>query len=129
MPETSSRHVFVYGTLRQGQTNDIGRLRPAPRFVGVASVRGTLFHLGLYPGVVLGGAGVVRGEVYEISRALERRLDLIEEVSPEESSSEYRRRFIEVRVAGRTLECLVYEINPRRVQGRPVISSGDWVTG
>ena len=36
------RHVFVYGTLRRGQANDITRLRPVPRWVGEGRVRGTL---------------------------------------------------------------------------------------
>ena len=55
--------VFVYGTLRRGDDNDITRLLPAPRLVGHAHVAGTLHHLGAYPGIVLGGPGRVLGEV------------------------------------------------------------------
>ena len=32
-----------------------------------------------------------------------------------------------VDVAGRQLRCIVYEINPSVVQGKPLIASGDWV--
>ena len=66
MPEPSSpvaapRHVFVYGTLRRGGSNDITRLLPAPRWVGFAQVAGMLFHLGAYPGMTLGGDRAVHG--------------------------------------------------------------------
>ena len=89
-------------------------------------IRGTLYDLGSYPGVRLGGEGWVRGEVYAISSELERQLDVIEEVAPL-PSGEYARRFVEVAVDGQHLRCLVYEIDSRRVQGRPLIASGDWL--
>lgn len=120
------RYVFVYGTLRRGEVNDINRLRPAPAFLGLARIRGTLYDLGPYPGVILGGAGWVQGEVYAISPELEQQLDLIEEVAPV-PSGEYARRHLEVDVAGRALSCLVYEIASARVRGCPRIASGDWL--
>lgn len=118
-------HVFVYGTLRRGEVNDINRLRPAPRFLGLARIHGTLYDLGPYPGIVLGGEGWVQGEVYAISAELERQLDLIEEVAPV-PSGEYLRRHLYVDVAGQSLRCLVYEIAAERVQGRLPIAGGDW---
>jgi gamma-glutamylcyclotransferase (GGCT)/AIG2-like uncharacterized protein YtfP len=126
MADSSLRHVFVYGTLRRGESNDINRLQPIPRFLGMARVHGTMFHLGRYPGVILGGHGLVLGEVYEISQTLERQLDRIEEVEPQQTG-EYARRDVVVSVAGRELNCLVYEINPLYVRGKPMIASGDWV--
>jgi gamma-glutamylcyclotransferase (GGCT)/AIG2-like uncharacterized protein YtfP len=119
-------HVFVYGTLRSGQANDINRLMPAPRLLGPARIRGALYNLGPYPGVILGGEGGVQGEVYAITAVLEQQLDVIEDVAPV-PSGEYVRRHLEVEVAGRTLSCLVYEINPQRVQGCPLVPSGDWL--
>ena len=137
------RHVFVYGTLRQGEERDITRLLPAPQWVGHARVSGVLYHLGAYPGVVLGGPGWIRGEVYEISPELERQLDEIEEVWPQQSG-EYCKRDIVVRLdetacqgdgqqsgsTGAALEeviCIVYEVAPERISGMPVIICGDWV--
>ena len=143
MPPPSIRHVFVYGTLRQGQERDITRLLPAPRWVGSARVPGVLYHLGAYPGVVLGAPGWIQGEVYAISPELERQLDEIEEVWPQQSG-EYCKREIMVRLddaacqakappssLGREMaeevRCVVYEIAPERISGMPVIGSGDWV--
>jgi gamma-glutamylcyclotransferase (GGCT)/AIG2-like uncharacterized protein YtfP len=126
MTSPSERHVFVYGTLRRGEANDINRLDPVPRYLGVARIRGALYDLGPYPGVILGEAGWVQGEVYAITPELERRLDEIEEVAPV-PSGEYMRRHIEVELDGRRIVCLVYEIAPQRVQGRPRITSGDWL--
>lgn len=119
-------HVFVYGTLRRGEVNDITRLRPAPRFVGDAHVAGLLYDLGPYPGLRLGGSGRVQGEVYAITMALERQLDVIEEVAPV-PSGEYTRQQIDVVVAGQVLNCLVYEIAAERVRGRAPLPGGDWL--
>ena len=124
-PEEATRHVFVYGTLRCGERNDIARYRPSPLFVGPASIDGCLYDLGAYPGLVLGAGGRVVGEVYRITAAVEASLDILEEVKAD-GSGEYRRREVPVVVAGRALNCLVYEIHPERLSGRPVIASGDW---
>ncbi len=125
MSGPASRHVFVYGTLRRGEANDITRLQPAPHYLGSARLRGVLYDLGAYPGLILGGSEWVQGEVYAILPALEHQLDRIEEVAPE-PSGEYLRREAEVWLGARCLSCLVYEVAPSRVQGRPRIASGDW---
>jgi gamma-glutamylcyclotransferase (GGCT)/AIG2-like uncharacterized protein YtfP len=119
-------HVFVYGTLRRGDDNDITQLTPAPRFIGTATIHGTMHHLGAYPGVVLGGAGRVVGEVYAIAPALERQLDEIEALYPQQTD-EYFKRHIPIEVQGQRLMCIVYEINPRYIEGMRTILSGDWV--
>ena len=82
---TEDRHVFVYGTLCLGEQRDINKLNPRPEYVGEANVRGTLYDLGTYPGIVLGGQCAVRGEVYRISAELESLLDEIEEVWPQQT--------------------------------------------
>ncbi|MDM0069182.1 gamma-glutamylcyclotransferase family protein [Variovorax sp. J31P207] len=119
------RHVFVYGTLRAGGSNDIARFSPAPLRIGEGVIAGTLYDLGAYPGAVLGGEGWVQGEIYRIAPALEAQLDALEEVRPDDSG-EYIKREVQVRVAGAALCCLVYEIHPDRIAGRAPIASGDW---
>lgn len=119
-------HVFVYGTLRRGGRNDIARYRPEPRFICEASIAGTLFDLGAYPGIVLGGAQRVKGEVYAIEPAVETALDVLEEVA-DDDSGEYIKRQVRVEVNGQWFECLVYEIHPTRIAGLDVIESGDWI--
>ncbi|MDH6165569.1 gamma-glutamylcyclotransferase (GGCT)/AIG2-like uncharacterized protein YtfP [Variovorax boronicumulans] len=119
-------HVFVYGTLRRNGRNDIARFRPAPVFVGEASIAGALHDLGAYPGIVLGGAGRVKGEVYRIEPAVEAALDLLEEVA-EDDSGEYIKREVRVAVGARWFDCLVYEIHPSRIGDHPVIGDGDWI--
>ena len=120
------RYVFVYGTLRRGEQRDINHLQPAPVFLGDGHIKGTLYDLGSYPGVRLGGARWVQGEVYQISPELERQLDDIEEVWPQQTG-EYVRREVIVKCAGKALTCLLYEAAEARTQRRRVIESGDWV--
>lgn len=124
----NQRYVFVYGTLRAGDDNDITQLRPAPEFVGYAQIQGTMYHLGAYPGLVLSGTALVIGEVYAINPALEQVLDGIEMIYPV-PTGEYFKRTLPVQVAGKVLQCIVYEINPDYTQGKPVLPSGDWVKG
>ena len=125
------RHVFVYGTLRRGEQRDINRLHPAPVWVGSGCVAGTLYDLGSYPGLALGAGGQVVGEVYRVTAGLERLLDEIEEVWPQESG-EYIRNYVPVTLQDESLGeaqkrvCLVYAVNPRRTHGRSVIVGGDW---
>ena len=125
----NDRCVAVYGTLRRGDDNDITRMLPAPTFVGEGRLAGVMYHLGAYPGVVLGGPTQVVAEVYRISAELERQLDELEAVYPQQSD-EYAKRHVRVTtLQGETLECIVYEINPRYIQGAAAIPSGDWVLG
>ena len=71
------RHlVFVYGTLRLGQRNDINLKTPQPLFMGMAKVKGQLYSRGWYPGIRLGGDQWVVGEVYDISPELLAQLDV-----------------------------------------------------
>jgi gamma-glutamylcyclotransferase (GGCT)/AIG2-like uncharacterized protein YtfP len=128
MPEAPARHVFVYGTLRRGGRNDINRLRPAPEYVGMGEVPGVLYHLDWYPGLTLGGEETVTvvGEVYRITPQLEAVLDEIEQIVPG-GDSEYFKREVEIAVEGRSLACLVYEINPLHVRDRQPIGHGDWI--
>ncbi|MDO8770280.1 MAG: gamma-glutamylcyclotransferase family protein [Burkholderiaceae bacterium] len=128
MFDASARYVFVYGTLRRGDDNDITRLSPAPRLMGASTVSGVMYHLGAYPGVVLreDGDTLVAGEVYAIEPGLERLLDEIEELYPQQKD-EYFKRSVVVKLGAHQLSCLFYEINPAYIRGKPVIASGDWV--
>jgi gamma-glutamylcyclotransferase (GGCT)/AIG2-like uncharacterized protein YtfP len=129
MPE-GTRHVFVYGTLRRGGRNDINRLSPAPRYVGMGEVKGHLYHLDWYPGLRLGGdeAVTVVGEVYEVTPKLETVLDQIEGVAPHaDGEGEYSKRDLAIEVDGRPVTCFLYEINPACVEGRQRIGHGDWI--
>ncbi len=121
-----TRHVFVYGTLRRGQERDINCLQPAPVLIGNSRINGVLYDLGSYPGVRLGGENWVQGEVYQITPELERRLDEIEEVWPQQTG-QYARREVLVQCMGQALTCLVYEVAEAYAQDFNVIDSGDWV--
>ena len=125
-PAVPLRHVFVYGTLRRGGINDINRLHPPPRFVAAARVKGTLYHLGAYPGMTLGGDAWVQGEVYAIDPQLEPALDEIEDLGSH-PTDEYVKREIWVDVSGDAFCCLVYEINPKYARPELRVQEGDWM--
>lgn len=93
--------------------------------MGFGKINGTLFDLGSYPGARLGGDRWVQGEIYQVTPELERQLDEIEEVWPQQTG-EYVRRFVVVQCAGAALPCLVYEVAEAHAIGKVIIASGDW---
>ncbi|WP_244815816.1 gamma-glutamylcyclotransferase [Caballeronia sp. Lep1P3] len=130
------QHVFVYGTLRAGEVNDINRAAErhaiaSPTFIGTAHVRGWLFDFGKYPGLVLDAAGsLVIGDVYRIEDSLVPVLDEIEEVYPGvEGLFRAHRLHVEVQLDGEAphVDCLVYPVEASAVEGLPRIEGGDWV--
>ena len=126
------QNVFIYGTLRAGEVNDITEAAARhhvarPVLLGRAAVRGRLFDFGSYPGLVVDPAGVpVQGDVYEIDDELVAVLDEIEQVYPG-VDGRFLPREVTVEVEGVRLACRFYPVEPRAVKGLPEIASGDWV--
>ncbi|VXC11704.1 AIG2 family protein [Burkholderia sp. 8Y] len=130
------QYVFVYGTLRAGEVNDINRAAErsamaTPQWIGTAHVRGRLFDFGSYPGLVLDEAGEpVKGDVYRIEDSLVAVLDEIEEVYPGvEGLFRAHRLHVEVQLDGEAthVDCLIYPVAAGAVQELPRIEGGDWV--
>lgn len=126
MQQTETSRVFVYGTLRRGGRNDIHRYHPQPRWITSARVQGRLYHLGRYPGLVLGEGDWVQGEVYEVTPEVLVQLDHLEGLLPD-PTGEYHRRSVTVETPHGPMACLVYEIDPSRIHGCAWIAHGDWL--
>lgn len=121
-----SKHlVFVYGTLRRGGLRAMPAVFPGAKLVGTATVRGRLYDLGEYPGLLLGAsASRVAGEVYEVDD------ETLGEMDAVEASDDYRRRRVEVSLdAGVSSACWVYvgEREPEFYSRHSLIASGDWI--
>jgi len=96
--------------------------------VSPALVVGTLFDLGEYPGLVLAGDGMVRGELYRVvpsaAGELFRRLDAFERFDANRPSESLFVRRI-VRLCWPEEDAWAYLAN-RSTGGLPVVESGDW---
>jgi gamma-glutamylcyclotransferase (GGCT)/AIG2-like uncharacterized protein YtfP len=130
------QHVFIYGTLRAGEINDINRAAerhgiPLPQRLGVAYVTGRLFDFGRYPGLVIDPEGEpIRGDVYRIDDSLVPVLDEIEEVYPGVEGLFRPHRLhvtLDVQGAEHGVDCLMYPVAAHSVDGLPRIKGGDWV--
>ncbi|WP_343737442.1 gamma-glutamylcyclotransferase family protein [Achromobacter sp.] len=121
-----SIYVFVYGTLRAGEINDLARAAaarglPAASHVGAASVPGMLVDFGDWPGLIPVQDGRrVRGDVFQVEPALIALMDEIEEYQPGKPCCFVRRTVTaSLEGAGPTslLPCEVLSDRPR-VSGR-----------
>jgi gamma-glutamylcyclotransferase (GGCT)/AIG2-like uncharacterized protein YtfP len=107
-------------------------LGPA-RLEGPGRIRGSLYHFGDYPGVVLDGRGWVRGELYRVPDLASRlpALDAAEWHDPADpAGSLYLRQTVPVERADAAVkEAWVYVYNerfgPAESRG-PRVESGDW---
>ncbi|VVE24199.1 gamma-glutamylcyclotransferase family protein [Pandoraea terrigena] len=132
-------YVFVYGTLRAGEINDVTYAAErhgieAPVYVGTTSLGGRLYDFGDYPGMVFDAAagdghivGRVTGDVYRIAAALVPVLDEIEAVYPGEAGL-FVRELHDVACEGATYPCIVYPVSESAVSQLPQIAGGDWVS-
>lgn len=112
--------VFVYGTLRRGGSNHF-RMDGA-EFVTEGTVRGRLYQIDWYPGLVSDGAGdEIIGEVYQVSSSVLEKLDRFE-------GAEYRRLQTQVRLPdGETVSAWIWEWLGSVDEVRR-ITSGDWLS-
>lgn len=119
--------VFVYGTLRKGGSNHF-RMAGA-EFVTAGTIRGRMYRIDWYPGLVLDDSGdEIQGEVYAVDAELLAALDVFEGLSAGEiEGSEYRRsRATVVARDSRILEAWVWEWLGMVDESRRV-SGGDWL--
>ncbi|MEQ8798022.1 MAG: gamma-glutamylcyclotransferase family protein [Salinisphaeraceae bacterium] len=108
--------VFVYGTLRRGESNSgylnnatyLGRAVTPPRY--------HLFDTGPFPAAAARGRHALVGEVYAVDRAILRTLDRLEDVP-----RSYNRWRIDTRYGDAWLYLWVAAIDPRWPR-----LAGDW---
>ncbi|MCR9166297.1 MAG: gamma-glutamylcyclotransferase [Nannocystaceae bacterium] len=122
--------LFVYGSLREGARHPMYEvLREHGTLAGPARVRGRLYVVDWYPGLVLDdAAGWVVGELWtSIASAAWPVLDFYEGCSAEDPAPhEYVRRSAQVDVAGVWKQAWVYDY-ARNVGALTMVDSGDWL--
>jgi gamma-glutamylcyclotransferase (GGCT)/AIG2-like uncharacterized protein YtfP len=118
----NGRQVFVYGTLLRGSSNHF-RMEGA-EFVTAGTVRGRLYGIDWYPGLVLDDAGdEITGEVYQLPTGLLENLDAFE-------GPQYRRVLADVRCRSghhTPLAAWVWEWLGAVDESRRIIG-GDWIS-
>ena len=118
MAETTNLiRVFVYGTLRLGETYH--HLMSACEYLGPRSTAPEyeLVNIGRYPGLIMDGATSVRGDLFLVTPEILEKLDEYEGY-PED----YSRESIDLEGA-ETAVAYIYRLN---VENCPKIVSGDW---
>jgi gamma-glutamylaminecyclotransferase len=110
--------LLVYGTLMTGEPNH-HRLRGASLVGETLTTRGyTLYDLGPFPALVVGGHGNVPGELYEVDDETLAALDVLE------GHPRFYQRAVVV-LDDRTY-AEAYVLTKDKVQGWPRIRSGSW---
>ena len=120
----SSHLVFVYGSLRRGNAGAMSVRFPDATYVAEGRVRGSLYDLGAYPGLVLDcAASVVTGEVYEVDA------DTLNKLDKFELTSDYSRKQVEVEHGSGRTDCWIYvpDRDAEFFSQYELIESGDWI--
>ena len=115
-------YIFVYGTLRVGQTyhNLLGGRSPistthtSPEF--------DLVCLGEYPAMMTDGQTSVTGEVYQIDDHTLAKLDVLED-----HPHFYQRQYVKVTFNNEVHQVWIYLLPRLRFEGGQYIKDGDWV--
>jgi len=119
--------VFVYGTLRSGEAGfaELG-LGELVETLGPATVAGTLYDLGEYPGALLGSGAIISGELLlprdEAVLALLDAYELFDPADP--AGSEYRRVQTATKDGGIKIWIYVYNFP---LENARLIPGGDWL--
>jgi gamma-glutamylcyclotransferase (GGCT)/AIG2-like uncharacterized protein YtfP len=129
--ETVALIVFVYGTLRQGDSRN-GILHESACLSLNATLKGyEMYDLGAFPAIIKQKGSQVQGELYQIDEETLKALDYIEGHRPANpESSFYRRVAVQAQTEeGESLPCFTYILNDAselRTHKVRRIDSGDW---
>lgn len=110
------KKVFVYGSLKKNFQNHA--LLKEAKFIGNAEISGyKMCNLGYFPGIVESDAkDVVKGEIYEIDKDVEAKLDYLEGIP-----HHYRKEYVNTEFG----VCIVYIYNMDTSMYKTV-NSGEW---
>lgn len=109
-----NNHLFVYGTLLHDiQSMIANHLKTHSRLLGAGQVRGRLYDLGRYPGLVHEPASeqLVYGQVYQLeeTESILKTLDKYEGITNDHMvQSEYVRSLIAAQMEDRKIYCWCY---------------------
>ena len=109
--------VFVYGTLKREEPNHYILENVKGKFIDRATIKGTMYDLGAFPGIRLEGDGTIYGEVFEVEGDGIRPLDRLEG-----HPTFYCRKPVESSIG----PVEVYEITSQCLRGARVIANGVW---
>jgi gamma-glutamylcyclotransferase (GGCT)/AIG2-like uncharacterized protein YtfP len=119
-------HVFVYGTLRKGQTN-AHYMQGATCIAEEAWVYGKLFDTNEgYPAMICSNEEKVYGEVYEVDDEVLQKLDELEEYTGNAETDLYDRITQTVYFADKEIHAYVYVAQDKEIL-KKIIDSGDWL--
>lgn len=122
----SSALVFVYGSLRQGESNH-GLLSTSELVASSCQVRGELYDLGCgYPALLVSDTDWATGELYRVKAETLRKLDELEGYHGPGMDNDYNRESLPVVVDGVVVNALVYTYTRTQVTGMQRVACGDW---
>lgn len=126
MTTSLDRLVFVYGTLRRGESNHHWLSNAEFVGTGVTADRMILVNLGAYPAVVRdshhASSAFIQGEVYRVTSTTFARLDILEDYP-----KLYGREIVPITLDdGNALSSWIYFLAKNNWNPDRVIPSGDW---
>jgi very-short-patch-repair endonuclease/gamma-glutamylcyclotransferase (GGCT)/AIG2-like uncharacterized protein YtfP len=123
--------LFIYGTLLPGvELAEMSAVCGQLKTLGPAVVRGKLYDLGPYPGVILDSAGTTQGQIVHVpTNEVWKTLDEYEACPlPDSPDGLFRRVRTSAMLAnGEPIDCWIYVYN-RPLNGSAIVEGGCWLT-
>lgn len=124
-----THHLFVYGTLLQPENEFAGYLMHHTTFLTNGKIKGTLYNIGEYPGLVISPKSDcwVHGSIYKVDDEALALIDDYEGYGPGQSEPYlYVRKMLAVETGNGLADAWVYLYN-HPVDGLEVIPSGSYL--
>lgn len=119
--------VFVYGTLRKGESNH-SIIEEANLKEKHCWTTGELYDTGAgYPALFQSGEGVVYGELYEVDDKLLARIDVLEGFQEGRKANLYERVIQPIETPHKQYKAITYIMNTTSSSFQR-IATGDWVS-
>lgn len=125
-----TEYIFVYGTLRKGIDIPINNAIAGDlEWIGTGAIKGGLYDIGNYPGVIKEDLGKIKGDVFKLvnSKKTLKILDDYERFDVDNlEESDYIREAVEVNFENKKIQAWIYWYN-QPVEGKVWIEKGDYL--
>lgn len=116
-------YLFVYGSLMKQAGNLM--MDKYGTFIGYGEIKGSLYHLGAYPGVKLTRKNIVKGEIWKIAKVFIKTFDRYEGYPLLYNREKTKAKLTDT---NKIIDVMLYTYNYEPAEEQFIIKNGDWMS-